>query len=328
MSPDTLPQPCTAVADTLSRVAIAERRTLILSVDFEDWNQLVARRVGATRWDRRGPALERQTATLLDELDAIGARATFFLLGLTARRYPDLVGEIAARGHELASHGFAHRRVHEQTPEELRRDVSDSLELIDAQTGRRARGYRAPAFSITRSTPWAYDVLAELGMEYDSSQYDTPRIPDRIRPVPPAPVRMELASGRTLWELPVAVWRPGAGRALPIGGGAYWRALPRAVLLHGLASAAAQGLQALYLHPYECDPRPLRACLERDEPRAARLQARLREAQRNPRRARVRSHLRAVGHHFRLVTCQEAIDGLKRDRATGTAPLPRTRALL
>ncbi|MDE3069752.1 MAG: polysaccharide deacetylase family protein, partial [Acidobacteriota bacterium] len=211
----------------------AERRTLILSIDFEDWNQLVGRRVGARDWDRRGPALERQSAALLGELEAIGARATFFLLGLTARRYPDLVGEIAARGHELATHGFAHRRVHEQSAEELRRDLAESIELIAAQTGRRVRGYRAPAFSITRATPWAHEVLAELGIEYDSSQYETPRIPDRIRPVPPAPFQIELASGRTLWELPVAVWRA-RGRALPIGGGAYWRVLPRRLLLVGL----------------------------------------------------------------------------------------------
>ena len=88
---------------------------LLLSFDFEDWHQLVHRRLGLEDWDTRGDALERQAAAALDLLDELDVKATFFLLGMTVRRYPDVVAEIVARGHEPASHGFAHRLVYTQT---------------------------------------------------------------------------------------------------------------------------------------------------------------------------------------------------------------------
>jgi peptidoglycan/xylan/chitin deacetylase (PgdA/CDA1 family) len=97
---------------------------LLLSFDFEDWHQLVHRRLGLADWDRRGPALERQTNAIVKLLDELGVRATFFLLGMTAERYPDLVRELGARGHDIASHGYEHTRVFEQTPDEFRRDLS------------------------------------------------------------------------------------------------------------------------------------------------------------------------------------------------------------
>jgi polysaccharide deacetylase family protein (PEP-CTERM system associated) len=168
---------------------------LLLSIDFEDWHQLVHRRLGRSDWDKRGPALERQTEVVLTLLDELGVKATFFVLGITAARYPELLQEIAARGHEIASHGHAHERVHAQTADSFRADVQRGLETIEARAGVRPIGFRAPAFSITRATPWAYDVLGELGFEYDSSQYDSPRVPNRIAPIPRAPYRLRAESG-------------------------------------------------------------------------------------------------------------------------------------
>ena len=187
---------------------------LLLSIDFEDWHQLVHRRLGRADWDRRGPALERQTEAVLGLLDELGVRATFFVLGMTAARYPDLVRETVARGHELACHGYAHERVYDQSRDAFRADLERGLEAVEAAAGVRATGYRAPAFSITRDTPWAYEVLAAAGIEYDSSQYDSPRIPRRLEPIPRTPYRLRLESGGELWELPVAAAR------LPVGGGA------------------------------------------------------------------------------------------------------------
>jgi polysaccharide deacetylase family protein (PEP-CTERM system associated) len=299
----------------------------MLSVDFEDWNQLVRWRIGTHTWDVRGGAIARQTSALLDTLDSIGARATFFVLGITGRRHPELVREVAARGHELACHGFEHRRVYDGGPEDLRRDLERSLDLLADLGAKRPIGYRAPAFSINRRTPWAYEVLAELGFGYDSSQYDSPRIPERIRPVPRSPVRLELDSGRTLWELPVAVWRV-ASRSVPVGGGAYWRVLPARALTRGLADAARSGPAAVYLHPYECDPEPLRVGLERDATPAQRLHARLRELQRNPGRGRVLPRLRAVGHHFRLLTCEQVYAQLSRSPDASRTALPRARQVV
>jgi polysaccharide deacetylase family protein (PEP-CTERM system associated) len=279
---------------------------LALSVDFEDWHQLARRRLGVHAWDRPSPALARQCAVLLDTLERLGLRATFFVLGLAARRHPELVREIAARGHEIASHGFAHRRIFEISPAELRSDLEASIELIGELTGIRPLGYRAPAFSINRATPFALEILAELGFAYDSSRYDSPRIPQRLRPVPPGPFRIELGSGRSLWELPVAVWRR-PPLALPVGGGSYWQLVPTAPLLRLLLGSARAGTSALYLHPNECDPEPLRTGVGRGEPAGRRVRARLRELRRNAGRGRTLRHLRAAAGRLELVPCEEAL---------------------
>jgi polysaccharide deacetylase family protein (PEP-CTERM system associated) len=271
---------------------------LLLSIDFEDWHQLVHRRLGRADWDRRGPALERQTEAVLALLDELDVRATFFVLGMTAARYPDLVREAAARGHELACHGYAHERAYDQTREAFRADLERGLEALDAAADVRAAGYRAPAFSITRDTPWAYDVLAELGFEYDSSQYDSPRIPRRIESVPRTPYRLRLESGAELWELPVA-----AG-ALPVGGGAYWRALPARVIARALRGLIAEGgAPALYFHPYEFDPEPLRADVHG-------VAATLRGLRRNVARGTVAARLRKIAGQFPLVSYGTAVKDL------------------
>ncbi len=159
-------------------LAAMSRQSLVLTFDVEDWHQLVHRRLGLVDWDQARPALPRQVDSILDRLDGLGVRATFFLLGLTVRRYPQLAAEIAARGHEIACHGDAHRPVHTQTAAEFRDDLQAALETIEVATGRVATGYRAPLFSINRNTPWAYEVLADLGFRYDASQYDSASSPE------------------------------------------------------------------------------------------------------------------------------------------------------
>jgi polysaccharide deacetylase family protein (PEP-CTERM system associated) len=279
---------------------------ILLSFDFEDWHQLVHRGLGRRDWDARGPALERQTEAVFGLLEELGAKATFFVLGMTAERYPDLVREIGRRGHELACHGFAHERVHRQGPEDFRRDVEHCAELLEELGGKRPAGYRAPAFSINRETPWAYDVLAELGFRYDSSQYDTPRIPNRIRPVPNAPYRLELASGREIWEFPIAVWHV-RGRPVPVGGGAYWRVLPARLLLRALRQVADESAYpVLYFHPYELDPQPLRVALPESPSPRQRLLAAWKSVQRNPGRKRVADRIRAIAREHTLVSYEEA----------------------
>jgi polysaccharide deacetylase family protein (PEP-CTERM system associated) len=278
---------------------------LLLSFDFEDWHQLVHRGLGRPDWDRRGHALERQAASTFDLLDELGAKATFFVLGMTAERYADLVREIARRGHELACHGYAHRRVPSQSRDEFRVDLERAATLLGELGGKRPLGYRAPAFSITRETPWAYDVLAELGFRYDSSQYDSPRIRRRIGGVPRTPYRLELAAGREIWEFPITVWRAG-GRSIPVGGGAYWRVLPTAVLRRALREVAgANDYPVLYFHPYELDPQPLRAGLPESPTPRQRLLAAWKSVQRNPGRRLVAERIRAIAQEFPLVSYEE-----------------------
>src|SRR5438093_5352247 len=270
------------------------RPPLLLSIDFEDWHQLVHRRLGRADWDRPNAAFPPQVHAVLDLLDEIGARATFFLLGMTVANYPELGREIVDRGHEPASHGFAHIRVHEQTRDAFRSDVERSVDVIERVTGRRPLAYRAPAFSINRRTPWAYDVLVEAGFAYDSSQYDSPRVPDRIGDIPSEPYRLG-----ELWELPVT------------GGGSYWRVLPPRNL---------RDFAVLYFHPYEFGL-ALRAELPAGATAKQRLGAAKIVAWRNAGRSLVERRLRQVARTHRLVSYHQAYGDL--DRLYGT----RTRAL-
>jgi polysaccharide deacetylase family protein (PEP-CTERM system associated) len=277
------------------------RETLLLSVDFEDWHQLVRRRVGVADWERAGPALRGQTRALLDLLDELGVRATFFVLGMAARAHPELVEAVAERGHEIGSHGDAHRPVHGQTPAEFGADLRAARETIERVSGQRPVGYRAPAFSITREDPWAYEVLADEGFAYDASQHDSPRIRGRVREQAGAgPHRIPLDGGRELWEFPVAVWQ---GR-LPVGGASYWAVTPRTLTLAGLSHAGR--FAGLYLHPHELDPHPLRVGLDEGAPTAQRLHAAVRAAQRNAARWRAPDVLRAIAERFPLIPYGEA----------------------
>ena len=304
------------------------RPSVLLSVDFEDWHQLVHRAAGAPDWDRRRPALERQTATLLDLLDSLAAKATFFFLGITLRLYPELAREVVARGHEPACHGFAHERVFRQTRAEFAADVGRAAALVQETCGRRPAAYRAPAFSINRETPWAYDVLADLGFRFDSSQYDSPKVPNRIGGIPDSPYRLELPGGGALWELPVCVARV-RGRAVPLGGGSYWRALPAAAIVRGLRRAVEDGgFPVVYFHPYEFDPEPLRARLGPAPGLTGRLYAARRSLWRNAGRELVAKRLRAVAGEFRLVSYEQAYADIDQHHGTRTRSLSREGVLV
>jgi peptidoglycan/xylan/chitin deacetylase (PgdA/CDA1 family) len=229
---------------------------------------------------------------------------------MTVANHRELVSEIVRRGHEPACHGYAHARVYDQTPDEFRADVERAVEVIGEATGRRPIAYRAPAFSINRRTTWAYEVLAELGFTCDSSQYDSPRIPDRIEAIPERPYRLTLGS-RKLWEFPVATWGP-----LPIGGGSYWRVLPTRAIESGL-----QEFAVLYFHPYEFGSESLRPEL----PPSATLRQRLTAAKlstwRNSGRRLIAKRLRRIARTHRLVSYDQAYDDIERLHGTRTRTL-------
>lgn len=281
---------------------LGQAPSLLLSVDFEDWHQLVRRRLDVPGWESPGPALRRQTAALLDLLDEIESKATFFVLGMAARAHPQLVAQIAERGHELACHGDRHVPVHSQSRAEFAQDLRDARRTIEELTGRRPSGYRAPAFSITRDCPWAHEVLVQEGFAYDSSRHDSPRIRRRISPVRAGPHVIRCADGE-LWELPPAVWRGRAGR-LPVGGASYWALMPTTVVLEGLARSGE--MAGLYLHPHELDPEPLRVQLPAGSPAARRLKAAARGAQRNLARRRASAILRAIARRHPFITYGQA----------------------
>lgn len=221
----------------------------ILTIDVEDWIQSV--------FDVEAPltvGFVGNTHKVLEHLGERGVRATFFVLGLAAEKSPQLVREIVAAGHEVQSHGYGHRLVGTQTRREFREDVTRSKKLLEDLTGCRVFGYRAPAFSIGRSTLWALDVLIECGFDYDSSlcpvqtpRYGIPGIPRDVHV-------LRTPSGQALIEFPVATYRI-LGRLIPAGGGGYARLWPYPLLRGAVRQLNIMEAPAVfYVHPYEYSP--------------------------------------------------------------------------
>lgn len=288
------------------------RQTALLTFDVEDWDQIVRRRVRDPEWARGGRAFERQITAMLDLLDGLRATATFFVLGMSAERHPDAVAAIADHGHEIASHGHSHEPVHRQTRAEFRRDLERSVACIERITGHRPTGYRAPWFSITRDTAWAYEELAALGFCFDSSECAWPPNRRRQPPVREGPYRLRLPSGAEMWELPVPVWR--AGRVpLPVAGGASWRLLPSRVLLHALRRVhGATAYPALYFHPCEWDPQPLQSAVPRSAGRLRQVGGRVWCAWAELGRSTVVSTVRRLARDTRLVSYRDAREEIAR----------------
>jgi polysaccharide deacetylase family protein (PEP-CTERM system associated) len=224
-----------------------------ISVDLEDWFSLVRRRV----WGRDEPPTERVivgTRRLLELFGQASTRATFFVLGQVAETFPDLVREIRARGHELGSHGHGHWRLDAIGPERFREELQRSTAAIERAAGVRPVGHRAPEFSITPATPWAFEVLASEGFRYDSSVFPIRHPRYGVPDAPTAPYFVR--SG--LREFPLATLEL-AGRRIPAAGGGYLRFLPYTIIERAVKQANARGHPAIvYIHPYEFDPEPLR----------------------------------------------------------------------
>jgi polysaccharide deacetylase family protein (PEP-CTERM system associated) len=231
---------------------------IILSFDVEEHYRIEAAAGLAIEPKQRAYHCERldiATGWLLDVLGEARAQATFFVVGEIARHNPALVRRIARAGHEVASHGWDHRRVHHFTPATFREDVQRSQDALHDVTGEAVIGYRAPTFSIMRPTAWAIDVLAEMGMLYDSSIY--PVRHDRYG-IPAAPRSPFLARGQqhTLLELPPATLRL-LNLNLPMGGGGYFRLFPLFFTEWAIIQterACRPPVATLYFHPWEFDP--------------------------------------------------------------------------
>jgi hypothetical protein len=276
------------------------QRTLLLSVDWEDWHQLVRRRAGDPRWQRPGPALARQTEAALELLGELGVRCTFFVVGMAARAHPELLEAIRSQGHEIASHGDQHLPVATQTPETFAEDLRASIETLGELCGVRPAGYRAPAFSIGRGQAWwAHTALLRAGFAYDASQSDTLVVRDRIVSQSHLPHR--LAGG--LWEFPVAsraLW----GLRVPLGGASYWSLMTTEAVVRGLREAGPCG--GLYLHPHELDPRPLSPSLGPSVAPGARARTWARTGRRELARRRAGHVLREIAANFTLIPYGEA----------------------
>jgi polysaccharide deacetylase family protein (PEP-CTERM system associated) len=233
-----------------------------MSVDVEDYFQVSAFEgvVARSDWNRLESRVCGNTERLLDIFDEFGVHGTFFTLGWVAERYPRLVRTIAERGHEIASHGYEHRLIYDQSPEAFRQDVRRAKQLLEDTAGVRVGGYRAPSYSITARSLWALDILIEEAYWYDASifpiRHDRYGIPDSPRQTYP----IERPAG-TLTEVPGSTVRVGSVN-LPVAGGGYFRILPYAWTRWGIGrlNRLEQQPAVFYLHPWEIDP---------DQPRIA-----------------------------------------------------------
>jgi len=269
-----------------------------LTVDVEEYFQVAAFEQTITRheWDTIEPRVALNTGRVLDLFAAQRKTATFFVLGWIAERHPALVRRIVDEGHELASHGYDHTRVHQFTPTQFREDVLRARRILEDISGVVIRGYRAPSYSINGRNLWALDVLAETGHLYSSSIYpirhdlygmpEAPRFPFRVRP-------------DAILEIPITTVRFG-GQNYPCGGGGYFRLLPYGAFRWMLRRVNEQDRQPglFYFHPWELDPG----------------QPRVKEA---PLKSRFRHYLNLDSMHARVGRLLEDFDWGRMDEVFG-----------
>jgi polysaccharide deacetylase family protein (PEP-CTERM system associated) len=227
----------------------------VVSVDVEDYFHAEAFSSVTNRslWNCYTSRVEANTRRLLELLASLDVHGTFFVVGWVAERFPGLVREIAAGGHELGCHSYWHRLIYKLDPVEFREDTRRAKDVIEQIWGQPVNVYRAPTYSVIDRSVWALEILAELGFSSDSSIYpihhDRYGMPD----APRAPFRFQTPSG-PLTEFPLTTFRL-AGHNLPVGGGGYLRLLPKMYTRLGLNQVQKEGLPVvIYIHPWEVDP--------------------------------------------------------------------------
>jgi polysaccharide deacetylase family protein (PEP-CTERM system associated) len=228
-----------------------------MTVDVEEYFtiQNLNERVPRDRWPAQPLRADDQTRRLLDLFDTHGVKATFFVLGWVAERHAKLVREIHDRGHEIAAHSYWHKLVFEMTPDEFRLDLRRVRDLLQDMTGDEVIGYRAPTYSVTKSSLWAHEILLEEGFRYSSSVFPIAHDRYGISDYDRFPQTVLERNGSSLWEFPLTTLRL-AGRNLPVAGGGYLRLLPARSIALALAHVnnAESQPAIVYLHPWEIDP--------------------------------------------------------------------------
>lgn len=227
----------------------------IFSVDVEDWFNISA--VGTeppvSEWDALPSCVEKNFREMLEIFTAKKVHVTCFFLGYFAKRFPALVREAAAQGHEIASHSYYHRLAYDLSPEAFLTDVSDAKKTLEDIAGVPVVGFRAPAFSVTRKNLWFFDKLLEAGYRYDSSVFPAPHQIGGLPGSPLFPHRIRRNAG-DLMEFPITAVDV-MGKPMCFFGGGYLRLFPYAVI-KGMAKRALASDRPViyYVHPREIDP--------------------------------------------------------------------------
>lgn len=208
--------------------------------------------ISPSTWERYPSRVAQNTHLILDLLDQHQTKATFFIVGWTAERHPQLVKEVARRGHDIGCHSYLHQKIYNLSPAEFFADTAKAKEILEQITGSAITAYRAPSYSITRKSLWALDILEDLGFKYDSSifpiHHDNYGIPD-------APRFQYTHENKNLVEYPISTAKF-FGRNIPVAGGGYFRLFPYWLtkkLLQTINQKESEPF-IFYLHPWEVDP--------------------------------------------------------------------------
>ena len=257
-----------------------------LTIDVEDYYQVsnFEQDVDRANWDQYESRVVQNTHRVLELVARHNVQATFFVLGWVAEHHPQLVRDIQAAGHEIGSHSYWHQMVCEQTPAQFRADLRRSRQVLEQIIGEPVAYYRAPSFSISHESLWAFEILAEEGFVADCSVFPTGRNGNGVADAEPTVHRIATNAG-TLWEFPGAT-RKVAGLNLPISGGGYFRLYPIRFTIRWLQLARRKtGFPiTFYVHPWELDP---------DQPRL-----------------RAGSWLSRTKHHLNLASTEQKLDVL------------------
>lgn len=274
----------------------------VLTFDIEDWFHImeIDELENRVAWDHFPSIVEEKTDLILELLDEYDTKATFFVLGWIAEKYPDIAPAIVKNGHELATHGFWHRRVYEQAPDSFRKDLLESIEILQEQTGVKIMGYRAPSFSITPGDEWAFEIMKDLGIEYDASLFPANRGHGGY-PCKQNAHFIQTSNGK-LPELPMSVVKIGPAN-IPFSGGGYMRALPLWAIKHGFKSFEEKNIPVVvYLHPRDFAPEQPRVKMPLD-----------RKFKSYTGLATTERKLRALLEEFEFTTCREVL-GREREK--------------
>jgi len=226
-----------------------------LTIDVEDWFQVanLQRVISYDDWEKCESRVFMNMIRILDILAKTNVKATFFVLGWIAEKTPEIVQIIHSEGHEIASHGYSHRNVYELTENDFRQEIAVSIELIESITHQSIIGFRAPNYSIKPDTKWAWKILAQFGIKYDSSIFPVKHDRYGFLAAPRFPFTIDLKEDGKLVEFPLStirIW----GNNIPVAGGAYLRLYPYWFIRAAIKKLNADGNPAIiYLHPWELD---------------------------------------------------------------------------
>ena len=231
----------------------------ILTIDVEDYYQDTEFK----NWKFYEDRVVQNTHKILNILSETNTKATFFVLGYVAEHFPELVETIKDEKHEIATHGYSHTPIEQQTPSEFEEDLLKSIRILEKITGDRVMGYRARQFSVSKKTSWAIDILKKAGLKYDSSVFP---VKTPLYGVPDAPLYPYHISSSNIkrdnpeegfLELPLSVFRiPIVRKNIPIAGGFYLRFLPYLFIKHAIKTINKMNQPAIiYIHPWEFDPK-------------------------------------------------------------------------